>query len=481
MSRLHVLPFSLFSGEKPSRGYSPSCSLRFPGASGSARFLFLWLFLSSAIQGAIPFWQDAIAPVWAAGRATVLPTDPVVSTNLPVFTLDQTVRLALRRNPDIAKERALVAQKTARSIEAGELPDPRLVVGEQYFPIGFNMGQSLLTMTTVGLRQSFFPWGKRGLLRQRAVQERKTSGWNLKDSEIRLVRDVRLAWIDLYGETRKEGMLSSLSSLWQKAFQAALTRYGQGTASESDLLLAQFQKDNLSDRQEALRAREKKSLHRLMRLARIARPFRIADEEPRIPPPLSESALLDRIDKHPALESRAAEDAAQAIGVQAAKKNTIPALSVEGDYSYFMGPSLITSTPNLFSVVLTMNLPVRPGERQDQKIREEERALESVEARHEALRQKLVEEIQNAEGDYRTLTRRTLFLERVLLPEATRNVDAALAGYATGSVRMDRVLGAIRKVEEIEIRSLALRADRMKAMTELSYLDGTLQGGSHER
>ncbi len=431
------------------------------------------------MQGEISFWRDSITPAWA-DRATVLPPDPLASPNIPVFTLNQTVRLALGRNPDIAKERALVGQKTARSIEAGELPDPKLVLGEQYFPIGFNMGQSLLTMTTVGLRQSFFPWGKRDLLRQRSLREQEASRWNLKDSEVRLVRDVRLAWIDLYQDTRKEALLTSLSSLWQKAFQAALTRYGQGTAAESDLLLSQFQKDNLLDRQEALRVQEKKSLYRLMRLARISRPFRISQKEPRLPSPLPESALLNRINKHPALESRQAKDDAQAIGVLAARKDRIPAISVEGDYSYFMGPSLITSTPNLFSIVLTMNLPIRPGERQDQKIREEEHGLESVEAQHEELRQKLVEKIRNSEEDYRTLTRRMLFLDRILLPEATRNVDAALAGYATGSVHMDRVLGAMRKVEEIEIRSLALRAERMRAMTELSYLDGTLQGGFNE-
>ena len=480
MSRLQLLSFSLFSREQPSKGRSPSDSPPFSGMRGFRPILFLCLLLSGAVQGAIPFWRDSIAPAWAADRSTVFPTDPLASPNLPVFTLNQTVRLALGRNPDIARERALAGRETARSIEAGELPDPKLIVGEQYFPISFNMGQSLLAMTTVGLRQSFSPWGKRDLLRQRSLREQKASRWGLRDSEIRLVRDVRLAWIDLYRDTRKEAVLSSLSSLWQKAFKAALTRYGQGTAAESDLLLAQFQKDNLLDRQEALRVREKESLHRLMRLARISRPFRIAEEEPQLPSPLSESALLNRINEHPALESRQAKDAAQAIGVQAAKKDRIPAFSVEGDYSYFMGPSLITSTPNLFSVVLTMNLPVRPGARQDQKIREEEHALEAVEAQHEDLRQKLVEEIRNSEENYRTLTRRTLFLDRVLLPEATRNVDAALAGYATGSVHMNRVLEAMRKVEEIEIRSLSLRADRMKAMTELSYLDGTLQGGSNE-
>ncbi len=481
MSYFHILSFSLFSRKQPSRGISPSDSLPFPGNCGGRQILLLCLLLSASVLGEIPFWQDSITPVWGADRATVLPMAPLASTNLPVYTLDQTIRLALGRNPEIAKKRALTGQKAAHSIEAGELPDPKLVVGEQYFPISFNMGQSLLAMTTVGLRQSFSPWGKRDLLHQQALEEQKTSGWDLKDSEIRLVRNVRTAWIDLYQDTQKEAILRSLAALWKKTFEAALTRYRQGTGTESDLLLAQFQKDNLRDKQEVLHVQEQESLHRLMRLAHISRPFRIAEEEPHIPAPLPEVTLLNRINKHPSLKSRQAEDTAQEISVQAAKKDRIPAFSVEGDYSYFMGPSLITSTPNLFSVVLTMNLPIRKGERQDQKIREEESVLESVEAQHEDLRQKLVEEIQNAEEAYRNLTRRTLFLDRVLLPEATRNVDAALAGYTTGSVDMNRVLEAMRKVEEIRIRLVSLQADRMKAMTVLSYLDGRREGGPSEQ
>ena len=481
MSHFHILSFSLFSRKQPSRGVSPSDSPPFSGNRGVRQILLLCLLLSASVLGEIPFWQDSITPVWGADRATVLPMAPLASTNLPVYTLDQTIRLALGRNPEIAKKRALTGQKAAHSIEAGELPDPKLVVGEQYFPISFNMGQSLLAMTTVGLRQSFSPWGKRDLLHQQALEEQKTSGWDLKDSEIRLVRNVRTAWIDLYQDTQKEAILRSLAALWKKTFEAALTRYRQGTGTESDLLLAQFQKDNLRDKQEVLHVQEQESLHRLMRLAHISRPFRIAEEEPHIPAPLPEVTLLNRINKHPSLKSRQAEDTAQEISVQAAKKDRIPAFSVEGDYSYFMGPSLITSTPNLFSVVLTMNLPIRKGERQDQKIREEESVLESVEAQHEDLRQKLVEEIQNAEEAYRNLTRRTLFLDRVLLPEATRNVDAALAGYTTGSVDMNRVLEAMRKVEEIRIRLVSLQADRMKAMTVLSYLDGRREGGPSEQ
>ncbi len=483
MSSLLIFAASLLSGESPSKGRSPSDSPAGPspfGCSGYRQaFLLAVIVLSGMFQGILPFGRSLVFPALAEDL-TSPPPSPAQDRNLPVLTLDQAIRIALDRNPALARKRALVGREKARYVQSGELPDPKLVLGEQYFPISLNMGQSLLAMTTVGLRQGFSPWGKRDLLQQRSLREEKAALWNLEDRKLRLVLELRLSWIDLYRNTRTETLLYAIGALWQKAFESALARYRQGTGSESELLRAQFQKDNIKDRQESLQIQKEEILHRLMRLMPLSHPFRISGEEPRLPVPPSESVLLDRINRHPALQSRSAREGAQSLGVQAAKKDRIPAVSVEGDYSYFMGPSLITSTPNLFSVVLTMNLPVRPGERQDQKIREEEESLQYARAQREELRQRLVEEIRNAENDYGHLSHRLAFLEGVLLPESQRNAQAALSGYSTGSSGINRVLEAMSKVEEVSIRSLDLQAVRLKAMANLSYLDGTLPGGSDE-
>lgn len=443
------------------------------------RSLLFFVFLSCNILslGKLFSGEKLISRVWA-DEAPVSKPPPTRVPALPILTLDQAIRLTLTRNPKLAQEGAQVARDKASSIEAGELPDPKLILGEQYFPIPFNMNDSSLTMTTVGIRQSFLPLGKRGLLRRSALREEKASRLGLVNQKELLVRDVRESWLDLYRATEEEAFLRSIEALWEKAFRAALERYRQGIGSEADVLTAQFQKDEIRDEKERLRIRAEQSLHRLMRLMSFPRPFKVSPDEPRIPEPLPEAVLLDRLADHPAFASQTAKRSAQELRVRAAEKDKIPAFSVEGDYSYFMGPSVITTTPNLFSVVLTLNLPVRPGERQDQRVEEAEHELEERQAERDALRQRLLEEIRNAETAYRHLLRRTGLLKRTLLPEARRNVDAALTGYAPGTVTMERVLSAMRKEEEIGIRALSLRTERLKTMAELSYLAGSLQGGS---
>ena len=437
------------------------------------RFLSAFL-LAGALLAGESSGIFRLSPAWAGA-----PTG-TVSSPVSALTLDQAIRLGLARNPGLQQDRARIARDQARFVQAGELKDPMLVVGEQYFPINFNMGASVLTMTTVGIRQDLQPWGKRALLRQSAVHEEKAAHWNLEDKKALLVRNIRIAWLDLYQAKQEEGILRSIGALWEKAFQAALGRYRQGSVEESDALLAQYQKDAIRDKMEQLRIREEKSLYRLMNLLHVNRPFRISLEEPHFPDPLPESVLLKRINHHPAIESGVSQDNAQKFRVRSAEKDKIPAVSVEGDYSYFMGPNLITSTPNLYSVLLSFNLPVRPGERQDQKVAEEEDTLNILEADLETMRQRFIEEIRDSEGYYRHLLSRAAILERVLIPEAKRNEEAALAGYATGTLEMGRVLSSMEKIQNVKLKALSVRVDRLKTSAELAYLSGTLQGGHHE-
>ena len=468
----------LISGRRGSAGPSPG----FPSTGTVHRLIVHFsacLLVVASVLRVGPYAGE-LPPLWAGTGDISGTSSHTVHPARQVLTLDQAIGLGLSGNPEIGKERADLARAAAFSIRAGELADPKIVIGEQYFPINLGMGESVLTMTTAGVRQSFLPWGQRSLIHQSAGLEKNASLWKLEDRKALLVRDIRIAWVEMIRIHRTENFLRSIGQLWEKAFQSALVRYRQGTGSESDVLLSQFQKDEIGDRLESLSLQKEEHLHLLMRLMHFSRPFRISPEEPRFPVLPSDVLLLGRLKDHPALQSLDAKVAAQERRVRASEKDKIPAVTVEGDYSYFMGPNLITSTPNLFSVLLTFNLPVRPGERQDPKIAEEEHELEALEDDREAIRQRLIEKVRDAEGAYRHLLRRRDLFDRILLPEAKRNVEAALAAYGTGILGMDRVLRAMEKLENVGIQEFSIRTDILKSEARLSYLAGVLPGGNHE-
>lgn len=425
------------------------------------------------------FGADPGMSYGAEHSTTTVDMDSAPST-LPVLTIDQAIRQALEHNPALAGERARINRDQARAVQSGELPDPKLVVGEQYFPINFNLGASVLTMTTVGIRQDFAPWGKRDLLRRSSTTVVRASRWDLDDQKNRLVRDIRILWADLYLDRKEERSLRKTRLLWEKVFRVSLARYRQGTGSASDVLSAQFQKDSLQDKEDQLRIRDSKYLNQLMERMHTSRPFRISDDAPLPGPSVPYASLVKRLDRHPALQRMKSLEEAQKLQIRAARKDKIPAVSVEGDYSYFMGPNLITQTPNLFSLLLSFNLPVRPGERQDQRIAEEENQLEIRVAEQEHLKQHFLEKIRETETIDRLLEKRIRLYDRVLLPEARRNMEAVLAGYSTGTLKMEGVLSAMQNVQKVEIGVWDARSEHLKSRAELAYLSGIFQGGIHE-
>ena len=474
------LTFSSPAGRKSDQPSSTDRKIRVRSKWAEFSFAFHFGTLLFCITDfSFPFGADMGAS-YGAERSTTTVDIAGNQSPLPILTIDQAIRQALDHNPALAGERARIDRDQARAVRSGELPDPKLVVGEQYFPINFNLGASVLTMTTVGIRQDFAPWGKRDLLRRSSTTVVRASRWNLDDQKDRLVRDIRILWADLYLDRKEEHSLRTTRSLWEKVFRASLARYRQGTGSASDVLSAQFQKDSLRDTEDQLRIREAKHLNKLMERMHTSHPFRVSDDVPSFPPSLPYASLVKGLKRHPALQRMKSLAEAQKLRVRATRKDKIPALSVEGDYSYFMGPNLITQTPNLFSLLLTFDLPVRPGERQDQRIAEEENQLEIRESEREHLKQHLLEKIrENATIDH-LLEKRIRLYDRVLLPEARRNMEVALAGYSTGTLKMERVLSAIQKIQKVEIGIWSVRSEYLKNRAELVYLSGIFQGGIHE-
>ena len=186
---------AFISGRRGSAGPSPG----FPSTGTVHRLIVHFsagLLVVASVLRVGPYAGE-LPPLWAGTGDVSGTSSPTVHPARQVLTIDQAIGLGLSGNPEIGKERADLARATAFSIRAGELADPKIVIGEQYFPINLGMGESALTMTTAGVRQSFPPWGQRSLIHQSAGLEKNASLWKLKDRKALLVRDIRIAWVEM--------------------------------------------------------------------------------------------------------------------------------------------------------------------------------------------------------------------------------------------------------------------------------------------
>ncbi|MDA8060105.1 MAG: TolC family protein, partial [Nitrospiraceae bacterium] len=133
MSFLHIVSFSIF--QKPSLKVLPP-----RGVLRSFKKYGFWMLPPILLVGSIlsdgSYREGSIA--WAGG-SSLSGESFLQKTDIPVLTIDQAVSQALQKNPALAKDLARINREKTLSIQAGELPDPKLVLGEQYFPISFNM------------------------------------------------------------------------------------------------------------------------------------------------------------------------------------------------------------------------------------------------------------------------------------------------------------------------------------------------------
>ncbi|EMU5675346.1 TolC family protein, partial [Pseudomonas aeruginosa] len=130
------------------------------------------------------------------------------------LTLDEALRLAEREAPSLAAQAANQDAAMQAAIPAGELPDPKLALGIQNFPIEGDARGSLtrdfMTMQMVGVMQEVPNRAKR-----RARVEAAQAGIDSADAlerveRLKVRRETALAWIGGFAVEQKLQLFQTL-------------------------------------------------------------------------------------------------------------------------------------------------------------------------------------------------------------------------------------------------------------------------------
>ena len=144
----------------------------------------------------------------------------------PELTLAEAERLALERAPWLAHHRTNMDAAAERAVYEGRLPDPQLVVGAINVPTDtWKFNQEDMTMTMVGVRQSFPPGDTLALKGRRAEKELTREEAKVEAERRNLLRQVRQAWLELYFQQESLRLLQEARRLQQRQLEAAEGRY----------------------------------------------------------------------------------------------------------------------------------------------------------------------------------------------------------------------------------------------------------------
>lgn len=398
-----------------------------------------------------------------------------------LLSLDAAETLALKNHPELNERAALVDAARAGAAASDALPDPQLKLGVQNLPTdSLALNRDDTTMTTVGIAQMFPPPGQRAQLRNSADQETSAAEAERNEARVRIRRDVRRAWLDVFYLDRALATNSEDRSFVTQMTAAETARYRVGAAEQSAVLKSALEGDAMLDEQQDLAAQRDAAVSRLARLlGNDTTTLNLPAELPTLPTPPTAAALLQGLAAHPQI--RALEAARSAAGYQtaAARRAYYPEFGVEAMYGYRAAREADgAKLPDMLSAQVVMSLPLFPDKRQDARL--QERAAREQAARYQrddALLELRAEAMARL-AEQQRLQARLALLEGSRLPKAEQAVHAALAAYKTNRLPLAELLDVLHARHKYALIQWRLKTDLALNRADLDYFAGTTKEAS---
>ncbi len=354
--------------------------------------------------------------------------------------LGQAVAEALRGNPNLAAIKARADALAAIPDQRGTLPDPKMSVKMVNLPLdSLSFTQEGMTQLQIGFSQGLpFP-GKLQLRKEVAQAVADAAGFDVDELRLRLARDVKVVWWNLFYLDRALEIVDSNQTLLRQFVEVAESKYSVGKGLQQDVLLAQVELSRLLDRQIHLEGQRRNEAIRLNTLldypatAPVALPGEISEE---FQPLRDEAQLVTRaMTISPLLAIRERQVEAAKLRVALAKKDYYPDFNLGAAYGLRNGNNPNGSARDDFaSIMLSMSLPIYTGTKQDRAV--DQRNSERLRQRYalEDERNQVAAAISLALSDYRRGEEKVMLFKTGIIPQASQTVASMLAGYQVNKV-----------------------------------------------
>ncbi|HCT03806.1 MAG TPA: hypothetical protein DIW86_00385 [Pseudomonas sp.] len=385
------------------------------------------------------------------------------------LTLDDALRLAQNNAPSLTAESAKLHAATQAAIPAGELPDPKLVVGLQNFPIGGPNRGTLygddMTQQMIGIQQQVPSRDKRKARVELAdaTVERTAAEGRIERLNVR--QATAQAWIRAYAVEQKQALFPAFyqqNRLLQDSVRAQLAG-GRGQAS--DAVIPRQEAADLNGREDELteqRAQARAALKRWIGPA--------ANEAPSGALPnwtLDSHGLSHNLHQHPELQAYAPRTREAQARLQEAKAQKTSDWSWEVDYGH-RGREF----GDMVNVQFTFDLPIFPGRRQNPGIAAKQAELDQLDAEREAATREHVQRLDDDLAQYQRLDRAVQRSQDSLVPLAEEKVRLSLAGYRAGKADLMSVVGARRELVEARFKQIDALEQRALVGAQLYFAYG---------
>jgi outer membrane protein TolC len=388
-------------------------------------------------------------------------------------TLDELLGIARRMSPELAARALETEAAEARADAADKLPDPKLSVTYDQWPLaspGAAPSLTRLGFVKYMVVQEFPLGGKLDSKREQALAESRAVAIDRENAETELVARVKTVFAEYVQAGRAiERTQATLTILKSIADQVRL-RYGQGVGTQVDAIQAEIERKDLESELVRLEYERRQAGIRINTLLNRSSEAPLpagGGLRPLPPAPALDPVALTERARHtnPQLRAQQARIDAADRGRDLADRNWYPDIGVG------VGVNQTDRGLDSYQAMVEVNLPLQWGLRRAQQA--EATAMAS------GARQRLAQMDRQLEGDLAEAVQGLASareLERLidsgLVPQAEAGLQAALKGYESGLSEFTAVLEAERRLQKVHIDHLKVQLDQQMRLAEIERLIG---------
>ncbi|AYF48391.1 TolC family protein [Pseudomonas fluorescens] len=382
------------------------------------------------------------------------------------LTLDDALRLAQTTAPSLAAESAKLQAATQAAIPAGELPDPKLVVGLQNFPIGGPDRGTLygddMTEQMIGIQQQVPSRDKRKARVELADATVARTAAEGRVERLNVRQATAQAWIRAYAVERKDALFQDFYRQNRLLHDSVRAQLAGGRGQPSDAVIPRQEAAELAEREDALteqRAQARAALKRWIGAA--------ASEAPSGQWPNWPLAHPYNLHQHPELQAFAPRTREAEARLREAKAQKTSDWSWEVDYQH-RGREY----GDMVSLQLSFDLPIFPGRRQNPGIAARQAELDQLDAEREAATREHTQVLDDDLATYQRLDRAVQRSQDSLVPLAEEKVALSLAGYRAGKTELMALVSARRELVDARFKQIDVIEQRALVGAQLYFAYG---------
>jgi len=391
-----------------------------------------------------------------------------------VLKLSEAEQIAIGADPVIAAGRARAQALGDEAVAAGQLPDPSMKAGVANLPLDtFKLNQEPMTQLVVGIEQSFPPGDTLRYRRQQGEWKSAAERASTRDDTLKLMRDVRSSYLELYYQTQAERIVSESRGLFAQLVQITRDQYATGRSSQQDVLSASLELARLDDRATQIKNSLEDNRAALGKWLGTAAARPLDTQFPALPALPARAELAAALPDHPAIRAETAQIESETRGVRIAREQYKPDWNIGLAYGQRYGEDAAgSSRPDMLTAMVSIHLPLFPGQRQDRRLAASLQQAEAARYTRADRLRKLKAMLDTEYANWQRLGERAALYKSRLLREADANAEAALNAYQSGVTEFTTLMRARITDLDVHLDALRIRVDRAKAQARLLYLAG---------